>query len=582
MIEKKEQWVIKRRGGAMEDMVSKLGITPAFARILCGRGYDTAEKAAAFLFPESTELTPAEALPDAEKFCFFISEAKKEGKKVRIIGDYDADGVCATFLMLKGLRRFGLTVDYRIPNRITDGYGISLSMVQEAINDGIGVLVTVDNGIVAVEQTELAKRAGLTVLITDHHEPQEQLPAADALVDFKVNPNYSGTPVCGAVVAGKLMDFLLKNEGMEGFLREHIEVLALATVADVMELQGENRIIVKNGLSKPVSEWNLGLKKLAEANRLKTEPTSYSFGFVLAPCINALGRLDIADPGVELLLEENEQRAAELSGRMVEANNVRKDMTVQAVEKASKELDALSVTKRSPIVYVSEDCHESIAGIVAGKLRERYYLPAIVLCHSSDNPGILKGSGRSIESYSIFEGLTACRDYLTKFGGHAQACGLSIAEDKADAFRDALAVHFLGCETDEAEKIMIDLVVNFSDLSEKMISEIGRMEPFGNGNKKPAFAAREVTIKRISHFGKTTKYTRLALMDSTGNNITGVYFGNADGFIEKAGNFFGADALQEMYAGRGFSKMHIIFSPTFSTYSQQIELTVDHYQFIKD
>lgn len=580
MIEKKEQWVIKRRGGAMEDMVSKLGITPAFARILCGRGYDTAEKAAAFLFPESAELTPAEALPDAEKFCFFIAEAKKNAQKVRIIGDYDADGVTATYLMLKGLRRYGLSVDYRIPNRITDGYGISVSMVQEAIDDGIGVIVTVDNGIVAVEQTEIAKNAGLSVLITDHHEPQGVLPKADAVVDFKILPDYSGTQVCGAVVAGKLMDLLLSKDGMDGFFREHIEVLALATVADVMELKGENRIIVRNGLAKPLSEWNLGLRMLAECNHLKTAPTSYSLGFVFAPCINALGRLDIADPGVELLLEDDEKKASVLAGKMVEANNVRKDLTVQAVEKASKELDALMVTERLPIVYVSDDCHESIAGIVAGKLRERYYLPAIVLCKSSENPKLLKGSGRSIESYSIFEGLQSCGELLEKFGGHSQACGLSVLADKADAFRDALGNHYRQCETDEAEKVMIDLVVNFNDLTEKMISEIGRMEPFGNGNKKPAFAARDVMINRISHFGKTTKYTRFSLTDSVGTTMQAVYFGNADSFIENAGIFYGAKALQEMYAGRGRSKMHIIFSPTFSNYSQQIELTIDHYQFV--
>lgn len=580
MIEKKEQWVIKRRGGAMEDMVSKLGITPAFARILCGRGYDTAEKAAAFLFPESAELFPAEALPDAEKFCFFIAEAKKTQKKVRIIGDYDADGVTATFLMLKGLRRYGLSVDYRIPNRITDGYGISMAMVQDAIDDGIGVLVTVDNGIVATEQTALAKKAGLTVLITDHHEPQGDLPNADAVVDFKILPDYEGTPVCGAVVAGKLLDMLLAKAGMKGFLKEHIEVLALATVADVMELKGENRIITMNGLQKPVEEWNLGLRKLAEANHLKSVPTAYSLGFVFAPCINALGRLDVADPGVELLLEEDEKKAGELAQKMVEANTVRKDLTVKAVEQAVSELDALETTGRAPIVYVSEYCHESIAGIVAGKIRERYYLPTIVLCHNTENPTMLKGSGRSIESYSIFEGLLSCKDLLTKFGGHSQACGLSMEADRVDAFRNALAAHFRGCETDSEEKIMIDLVVNFNDLNEKLISEISRMEPFGNGNKKPAFAARGVIVRRISHFGKTTRYTRLQLADAEGTVMNAVYFGNADLFVKKAVAFYGEAAMNEMYAGRGTCGMHIIFAPSYSTYSQQIELTVEHYQFL--
>lgn len=576
---KKEKWVIKRRGGAMESMVSQLGITPAFARILCGRGYDSAEKAAAFLYPDGAELKPAEALPDAERFCAFLFQAKEQGSRVRVIGDYDVDGVTATFLMTEGLRRFGLDVDYRIPDRITDGYGISISMVEEAVRDGIGVIVTVDNGIAAVEPVKKAKENGIVVLVTDHHEPQETLPEADALVDFKVNPDYSGDAVSGAVVAAKVADLLLRKKGMEGFFYEYTEILALSTVADVMELTGENRIIVKSGLAKPLERWNLGLRSLAAANGLKTEPKAYSLGFVLAPCINALGRLKKADPGVALLAERDEAEAMRLAESLVAANAVRKEMTAKAIEDACREIDARGEEEIRPIVYVSGECHESIAGIVAGKLRERYYVPAIVLCKSEDREAVLKGSGRSIEEYNIFEGLQACSEDLIKYGGHAQACGLTVAADSLERFQSRLTEHFRSVSEGGVEKIVIDLVLHFSDITEQLISEIGRMEPFGKGNARPVLASRNVVIRKLSHFGRSVKYTRLLLEDETGARIGAVYFGNADDFIRDLKERFGSFAVEEAYAARGTIAFHILYSAQKSAYTGEIELTLDHYQF---
>ncbi|MBO4668944.1 MAG: single-stranded-DNA-specific exonuclease RecJ [Lachnospiraceae bacterium] len=563
----------------MQEMVQKLEITPAFARILCGRGYDTVDKAAAFLYPDGAELTDAKALPDAERFCAFLRKAKAERTKVRVIGDYDADGVTAVFLMITGLRRFGIEADYRIPNRVTDGYGISPEMVREVKEDGVGMLITVDNGIAQTEAARLAKSLGMAFLITDHHEPQEELPEADAIVDFKCNPNYPGSAVCGAVVAGKLMDLLLASEGMPGFFSEHIEILALATVADVMELTGENRIIVKKGLSKPIGYWNLGLRKLAAANGLKTEPKAYTLGFVFAPCINALGRLGVADPGVELLLETDETKAEKLATDMVDANRARKDMTKEALDDAIAYLDALEVPEKAPIVYYSGKCHESIAGIVAGKIRERYYLPTIVLCNS-DSEELLKGSGRSIPGYSIFEGLTSAKDCLVKFGGHSQACGLSIKESDLPEFRRRLSEHFKTAEADTEEKISVDLVVTFSDLTEAFLSELGRAEPFGTGNPKPILAARNVTLTRISHFGKSVRYTRLHLQDEQGSRITGVWFGNADEFVKELTEKYGKQAVSDAYAGRGTVKMHILFFAKISSYSHEAELEIGNYRLI--
>lgn len=577
---KKENWVIKRRGGAMEEMVSKLGITPAFARILCGRGYDTAEKAAAFLYLAGAELTQAEALPDADRFCAFLMRIREAASKVRVIGDYDADGVTATYLMLSGLAEFGITADYRIPNRITDGYGISVDMVKEAVRDGVKVLITVDNGIAAVEPVHYAKEAGLTVLITDHHEPQEVIPEADVIVDYKLIPDYDGTAVCGAVVAGRLMDELLRRNGKEGFWERNLEVLALATVADVMQLTGDNRIIVQRALAKPVSMWNIGLQCLMEANHLTTAPKAYTLGYVLAPCINALGRLAEADPGVKLLMEENPDEAKKLAEKMVEANRLRKEMTTKAIEATVAVLDAEEQPRQAPIVFYSEQCHESIAGIVAGKLRERYYLPAIVLCRAEDEK-YAKGSGRSIEEYSIFEGLQSCAGLLERFGGHSQACGLTVSRDNIPAFRQALAEHFQrNLQSEVSEKITIDLAVHFADLTPQLVAEISRMEPFGNGNHKPVLAVREAKLVRISHFGKATKYTRLVLEDEHGDRITGVYFGNADEFVTEAKAAYGEEAVKEIFSGFGNSRINVLFSPQYSTYSHEIEITVDHFRMI--
>lgn len=564
----------------MQEMVQKLEITPAFARILCGRGYDTVDKAAAFLYPDGAELTDAKALPDAERFCAFLCKARADGTKVRVVGDYDADGVTAVFLMITGLRRFGIEADYRIPNRVTDGYGISTDMVKEAAADGVGMLITVDNGIAQIEAAKLAKSLGMTFLITDHHEPQEVLPEADAVVDFKCDPGYPGSAVCGAVVAGKLMDMLLSSEGRPGFFAEHIEILALATVADVMELTGENRIIVKKGLAKPIGYWNTGLQKLAAANGLKTEPKAYTLGFVFAPCINALGRLGTADPGVELLLERDDAKAEKLAKDMVDANRARKDMTKEALDDAIAYLDALQVDVKAPIVYCSGKCHESIAGIVAGKIRERYYLPAIVLCKSGEDEGLLKGSGRSIPGYSIFEGLTSAKDCLAKFGGHSQACGLSIRESDLPEFRRKLSEHFSASDVETEEKISVDLVVTFSDLTEAFMSELGKAEPFGTGNPKPVLAARNVKLTRISHFGKSVRYTRLSLQDEQGSRISGVWFKNADEFVSELTEKYGNLAVSDAYAGRGTIMMHILFFAKISDYSHEPELEIENYRLI--
>lgn len=578
---KQEKWVVKRRGGAMEDMVAKLGITPGFARILCGRGFDTVEKASAYLYPDSAELTPAAALPDAERFCAFLFQARELGQRVRIIGDYDADGVTSTYIMLSALKRFGIEADYRIPNRVTDGYGISADMVREAKADNVQVIITVDNGIAAVSQIALAKELQITVLITDHHEPQEVLPKADAIVDFKCHSDYPGSAVCGCVVAGKLMDMLLSKDGKPGFFLENVEIFALATVSDVMELSGENRTIVRMGLSKPVSEWNMGLRKLVEANHLKTEPKAYSLGFVLAPCINAFGRLASADPGVSLLLETDEREAFKLAASMVDANSLRKDLTVRSIKAATTALDPHRSEGDYPIVYLAEECHESIAGIVAGKLRERYYLPSIVLCRSTEDPGLLKGSGRSVEGYSIFDGLQACGELFERFGGHAQACGLSIREEKLSEFRSRLTEHYQKAGIEAVEKITIDLVVNFSDVTKELISEIGRMEPFGAGNQRPVFAARNVTLVKLSHFGRTVRYTRMSFKDESNQYVNAVYFGDADEIITEMKLVWGEETVTAAYAGRGKSLMHILFTPQISSYNSEVEIILDHYQLLQ-
>ena len=465
----------------------------------------------------------------------------KEKKRIRIIGDYDIDGVVSTFILIKGLKRAGALADTYIPDRVADGYGIHEHLIERAVNDGIDVIVTCDNGIAAYNEITMAKEKGMTVIITDHHEiPYKEtedgreliLPPADAIVNPKQpDCNYPEKRLCGAVVALKLVTALYEACGIpEKELEDFLELGAIATVGDVMDLQGENRIIVKEGLRRLPTTKNQGFRALIEANGLGGERiTAYHVGFVLGPCINASGRLDTATRALALLCTEDRQKAAKLAGDLYDLNQSRKAMTEQGKEQAINEIETESINKDRVLVVYLPECHESLAGIIAGRIRELYHKPVFVLTKAENG---VKGSGRSIEAYSMYEELVKCRDLLIQFGGHPMAAGLSMAEENIERFRKKLNENCTLSEHDLMPKVMIDVPMPISYLTETLTEELKVLEPFGKGNTKPLFAQKNLRVSKLRIFGKNRNVAKMTLTDADGVWKDAVFFGEVDEFAE--------------------------------------------------
>ncbi len=578
-----EKWMVRNKPGNVAELVDVFGITPAFARLLWNRGLCSVEQVSNYLHPDSGMLPKGESLPDAQLFYRILKKKQASNAKIRVIGDYDVDGVTATYVMLDALSKLGISADYRIPDRVADGYGISNAMVEECVRDGIDTVITVDNGIAANEQIALAKQYGLTVLVTDHHEPQEELPSADAIVNPKrkdASPVMSN--LCGAVVAGLLMDMVLSLEGMPGYFMHQIEIMALATVCDVMDLSGESRTIVRCALNKPVDRWNFGLRTLIEVCGLSNDVRVYTLGFVIGPCINALGRMETADAGVELLLTEDVAQANAYSERMVAVNEVRKEQTEHNLKKAFEMIRELGEQPDDVLVVPIPDCHESLAGIIAGRIREQYHRPTIVITKTDSPDGIWKGSARSIEAYSIFDGLTHCSEHLLKFGGHAMAAGLTVSEDEIAALRQMLNDDFRESGASVVKTMHIDLVMSLSQLSMPFVQELSMMEPLGKGNAKPLLATRAVTLVRMSYIGRVKKYLRFVLRDADGVSFTALWFRDADELVDEFRCAWGEEACKEAFAGRGTRQMNILYSAEISEYRnvKEVQLFLESMQLL--
>lgn len=578
-----EKWVIRSKSGNVSELVKVLGITPQFARLLWNRGYQSVEQVTEYLYPGNEAITSGESLPDAKVFYRILLEKQAQGAKVRVIGDYDVDGVTATYVMLSGLRAMGIQADYRIPDRVMDGYGISNSMVEECVRDGVDTIITVDNGVAALEQIAYAKEHGLTVLVTDHHEPREELPVADAIVDPKRRDTaYYVDNLCGAVVAAKLMDMVLRLQGKEGFLQHNAEILALATICDVMELTGESRTIVKQGLSKERNRWNYGLRTLVQVCGLTGNVRVSDMSFLLGPCVNALGRMETADFGVELLLTQEEDKAVSYGQRMAAVNELRKEQTAVGLAQAKEYMERPGYSPEQVLVVPLRECHESLAGIIAGRIREQYHRPTVVLTESEQEPGLWKGSARSIETYSIFEGLCACEEHLVRYGGHAMAAGVTLREEQIDEFRLALNAHFASTGADNTKTVAIDLVMNFAHVTQEFTEEMERMEPFGKGNAKPVLATRNVTLVRMGYIGRESKYLKFVLQDEEGSRVTALYFKDAEDFVAECQRLWGEEVCREAFAGRGVGRLHVLYSAEIREYrgTKEVQLLVDNVQIL--
>lgn len=553
----------------------RFGIDQVTARIIRNRDVIGEKAIEKYLHGSRKDFYSPWLLKDMEKAVAILQEKIENRNRIRIIGDYDIDGVMSTYILLESLRGLGCDVDMMIPNRITDGYGINEHLIEQAWQEGRDTIITCDNGIAAVTQIRKAKDLGMTVIVTDHHEVpfedlegerKEILPPADAIVNPKQKAcSYPFAGLCGAVVAMKVMEALYEKMAPEVDLVDKMLPFAgIATIGDVMDLQDENRILVKEGLQRLHHTTNLGLQELIRVNNLEPENISpYHIGFILGPCLNASGRLDTANRALQLLLADSREEAAVLAGDLKNLNESRKEMTAQGLEKAIEQVESTSMMEDMVLVVFLPECHESLAGIIAGRLRERYHKPSFVLTRGEEG---VKGSGRSIESYSMYEKLCECKEYLTKFGGHPMAAGLSLEEENVERFRRKLNEQSGLTEEDLVEKVTIDVPMPIHYIRKDLVQELSLLEPFGKGNEKPLFAQKNLWVSQMRVFGKNRNVVKMRLTDENGYPMDGVYFGNGDEFAEE---------------GRGKRKISIVYYPDINMYQgrESLQVIIRHYQF---
>lgn len=545
--EGREIWMVQTKRADFEGLSKKLGVSPVSVRVMRNRGMETEEEMRRYLYGTEKDLYDGSLMLDMDLAVGILEEKLKKGAPIRVIGDYDIDGVCSTYLLLRGLKRASLAfcgfegrIDFVIPDRIADGYGVNIAMIRQAVQDGVDTLVTCDNGIAASKELALAKEHGITVVVTDHHEVPvnengQVLPPADAVVDPKrEGETYPFREICGAVVVYKLLQVLYRRAGiLEAEWRELLQFAAVATVGDVMKLQDENRLIVKYGLRQLSRTPNLGLRCLAEKNNLNLEALSaYHIGFVIGPCLNAGGRLQTAKLALRLLQAGTKEEADRLAEELKELNDMRKDMTARGEAEAVRQVEEQYGEDKVLVVFLPE-CHESLAGIIAGRVREKFHKPALVLTKSQEAEGMAKGSGRSIEQYHMFQGLCEVADLLPKFGGHPMAAGLSIEEKNIEEFRRRLNENARLTEEDFIPRIWIDVPMPFEYVTEGLIKEFQSLEPFGQGNEKPLFAQKNLLIRSARVFGRNRNVVKLSLVTETGVPVDGILFGDGDAFLEK-------------------------------------------------
>ena len=555
-----ENWVLLRKGADFQHISEKFHISPRVASLIRNRdviGDDAIEK---YLNGTIADLYDGMLMKDMDKAVAVLGEKIKENAKIRIIGDYDIDGIQSTYILLEGFRMLGADVDSDIPDRMKDGYGLNRNLIDRALEADVDTIVTCDNVIAAAEEIAYAKSMGMTIVVTDHHEvPYTEigagrryiLPEADAVVDPKQEDcTYPFKGLCGAAVAYKLVEALMEAMGKDAEDADYLmENVAIATIGDVMDLVDENRIFVKQGLDMLKRTENLGLKALMGCTGVNVDKLSpYHIGFVIGPCMNASGRLDTAKRALELLEAKKVAEADLLAGDLKALNDSRKDMTAQAVEEAFIQVENSELKDADVLVVYLPECHESLAGIVAGRIREKYYRPVFVLTKGAEG---LKGSGRSIETWHMYEGLNRVKHLLSKFGGHKMAAGLSMPEENLEQFRKEINEKSGITPEDLNEKIAIDMQLPFECVNEKFIGELAVLEPFGKGNARPVFAERQVQVESARIFGKNKNVLKLQVKDLHGTRMDAMYFGDVNTFVEYVREKFGDIACECLLRGHG-------------------------------
>ena len=585
-----EKWFVMRKGAPFGEIAEKFHINPVLARLIRNKDVVGDEHIQRYLHGTLNDLHDGMLMKGMDKAVDILLEKIQEDKKIRIIGDYDIDGINATYILLEGIRALGGDVDIDIPDRMKDGYGLNRNLIDRAFDAEIDTIITCDNGIAASEEIAYGKSLGMTIIVTDHHEvPYEEfgeekqyiLPSADAVIDPKQEDcHYPFKGLCGAAVAYKLVETLFNVTGKDvedvDYLMENV---AIATVGDVMDLVDENRIFVKQGLEMIKRTQNLGLKALIECTGVDVNRLSaYHIGFVIGPCLNASGRLDTAKRALELLCAKTKKEADVLAGDLKALNDNRKDMTAIAVEEAIEQIEE-SVLKndRVLVVYLPE-CHESLAGIVAGRVRERFYKPTFVLTKAEEG---VKGSGRSIETYHMYEELNKCKSLLTKFGGHKLAAGVSLEEENVDLLRKMLNENATLTEDDLTAKVSIDMQLPLKYISESLVDELELLEPFGKGNTKPVFVEKNIEILKGTILGKNRNVVKMQVCDEEGISMDAMCFGDVQQFLDYLMGKFGEQRVNQMLQGyRTGIKLAFTYYPTVNEYMgrRSVQIVVQNYQ----
>ena len=607
------KWMLAARKADFDAIAQKFHISPVLARILRNRDLVTEQEIDRFLNGTLADLHDPSLLKGMQEAGQCLFQKIGQRVKIRIIGDYDVDGVCSAYILLRGLRLLGADVDTVIPHRMKDGYGLNDHLIEQAKEDGIDTILTCDNGIAAADQILLANTCGMTVVVTDHHEvPYEEqegeriyrLPEAAVVIDPKQEDcPYPYKQICGAVVAYKLIRYLFREaqkihwtgrdgepvdeQAVQALLQELLSFTALATVCDVMELRDENRILVREGLKEMAKTTNYGLKALLQVNDLYGKPlTPYHAGFVIGPCLNATGRLDTAKRALELFDASSIEEAALIASDLKSMNESRKQMTEDGVKLATQQVEQELSGDDILVVYLP-DCHESLAGIIAGRIREKYHKPVFVLTSAEEG---VKGSGRSIEAYSMYEEMNKVKELFARFGGHRQAAGLTLAAEDgfsdaqlADRFRKALNANSTLKSEDFEEVVHIDVPLPLKLADRNFLAELEKLEPFGTGNPKPLFARKQISILSMAKLGKTGKFRRIRIADEQGNPYQAVYFGDGEEMDRYLMQKYGEERLMQGYRGglmQGQMEISIVYSPQINSYNgrESIQILIQYYQ----
>lgn len=583
-----KKWFLKNKKADFKRIAEKYKINEVIVRLMINRGIKENE-IENYLYPSLENMYNPFDMKDMKKGVDILKEKIEKREKILIVGDYDVDGIVSTYILKEGLKKCGANISYEVPDRVKDGYGINVSIIEKAYENGFRTILTCDNGIAAIDQIKHAKELGMTVVITDHHdiakveedgEEKERIPEADAVI----NPHQKGCKypyenLCGAGVAYKLLQAIMPDYGFSDYeIQDYIQFVAIATVCDVVELKDENRIIVKNGLNALVNTNNIGLQELIQVNGLGDDISTYHLGFVIGPCMNASGRLDTAKIAISLLSCNDRIEARNIAIELKELNDQRKDMTGENLEEAIKVIEENHMYDDMVLVVYLPECHESLAGIIAGRIREKYYKPTIVLTKGHN---IAKGSCRSIENYNIFAELQKCDSLLSKYGGHPMAAGLSLPVENIDKLRKMLNDNCTLTEDDIIPKVSIDICMPLGYITEKLISELKLIEPCGKDNEKPVFAEKDVIVNRIYKLGKNKNVLKLNITNQYNKTMDAMFFGNIDEFENYIVEKFTEDELNKAYSGIvNDIRLSLIYYPVINEFNgrKSLQITIQDYQ----